>query len=304
MSYALVLAGQGTQHPGMLPWLEAEPVCAPALQAMATVLGPDWRLALEDARLRSSNAFAQPLIVGTALAAWAALAAHLSVRPAAVAGYSVGELAAFACAGVVSAEAAIGLAARRAVHMDAAVAGVDTGLLSVSGLSMARVLQTCVELECAIHIGAEQGIYAGVHQQLLAGSQVLTAQGAVCKLLDVRVASHSRWMARAAQGFAQDLAQQPFARPQVALVPNASGASTRDAHTLRTALSAQIASTVQWAACMDALAEQGVGCVMEMGAGTTLSKMWNQRYPAIPARSIGEFRDAAGAARWLQKALE
>jgi [acyl-carrier-protein] S-malonyltransferase len=82
---------------------------------------------------------------------------------------------------------------------------------------------------------------------------------------------------------------------------NASGAGTRDPHALRTALARQIDHTVQWAACLDALAEQGVHCVLEIGAGATLSKMWNQRHPDIPARSLEDFNDAAGAARWLER---
>lgn len=304
MSYAVLFSGQGTQHPGMLPWLEAEPASQPALRALAGALGPHWRLGLEDAQQRSSNAFAQPLLVGTGLAAWAALQSHLAAPPeppAAVCGYSVGELAAYAGAGVFSEAQAMGLAVARAAHMDAAVAGLETGLLSVSGLGRSQVLQACAGLECAIDLGAEQGIYAGELRVLRGCAQALASRAAVCKLLEVRVASHSGWMASAAQGFAQDLGVLTMLRPRAPLVLNATGASTRDAEVLRRALSAQMASTVQWQACMDAVAEQGVACVIELGAGATLSKMWNQRHPHIPARSVSEFRDAAGAARWLQR---
>ncbi len=304
MSYAVLFSGQGTQHPGMLPWLESHAASQPTLKVMEGVLGTDWRHALQDARTRSPNAFAQPLIVGTSVAAWAALASQLGEPPVAVAGYSVGELAAFACAGVFTAEAALRLAVRRAAHMDAAVAGLQTGLLSVSGLHLEQVLQSVRGLECAIHIGAGQGIYAGERALLLNAAQALTQQGAVCKLLEISVASHSSWMASAAQAFARDLVSLDFARPRPAVVLNASGTSTRDPQTLRTALHTQIASTVQWAACMDTLAEQGVACVLEVGAGTTLSKMWNQRHPQIPARALEDFRDAAGAAGWVQKVLE
>jgi [acyl-carrier-protein] S-malonyltransferase len=185
--------------------------------------------------------------------------------------------------------------------MDTAVDGLDTGLLSVSGLSAAQVLQAQPALECAIAIGADQGIYAGEASALALAVEVLTAQGALCKHLEVRVASHSRWMASAAAGFAAQLGAVPCARPVTAVVLNATGASARDPHTLRRALAAQIDHTVQWAACMDTLAEQGVTCVIEVGAGTTLSKMWNQRHPAIPARSLEEFQDAAGAARWIAR---
>ncbi len=303
MSYAVLFSGQGTQAPGMLPWLESEPASGPALGAMAQFIGSDWREVLEDPRKRSSNAFAQPLITGTALAAWAALAACLDGRPSAVAGYSVGELPAFACAGVFSEQIALSLAVQRAALMDAAVAGLDTGLLSVSGLSMEQVLQAQPALDCAIDIGADQGIYAGEESALIESADALSAKGGLCKLLEVRVASHSRWMARAALGFAEQLEALPLARPHAALILNATGASSRDPKTLRAALSAQIASTVQWAGCMDSLAEQGLACVIEVGAGSTLSKMWNQRHPDVPARSLHEFRDAAGAARWIERSL-
>jgi [acyl-carrier-protein] S-malonyltransferase len=301
MSYALLFSGQGTQHPGMLPWLEKTPACHAALAALSDSIGADWRAGLAEVPLRSRNALAQPLITGTALAAWAALAAQLDTPPAAVAGYSVGELAAYACAGVFSAQTAMALAVQRAALMDAAVVGQDTGLLSVSGLSAVQVLQTQTDLECAIAIGADQGIYAGASPALTRAAQVLSAQGAWCKRLEVRVASHSHWMASAAQGFATQLESLSFTRPQAALVLNASGASTRDPQALRQALASQIDHTVQWAGCMDALAEQGVACVLEVGAGSTLSTMWNQRHPDIPARALDEFQDAAGAARWLAR---
>jgi [acyl-carrier-protein] S-malonyltransferase len=301
MNYALLFSGQGTQGCGMLPWLESAPASRPALAAMEQAIGGDWRAGLEDLRQRSRNAFAQPLITGTALAAWAALASGLDGPPAAVAGYSVGELAAYACAGVFSPQTAITLAVQRAALMNTAVAGVETGLLSVSGLAVAQVLQTQPALECVIEIGADQAIYAGEVPALLSSAEALSASGALCKRLEVRVASHSHWMVSAAQGFAAQLEAVSFARPHAALVLNATGAATRDVQTLRRALAGQIDHMVQWSACMDALAEQGVACVMEIGAGTSLSKMWNQRHPAIPARSLEEFRDAAGAARWLQR---
>jgi [acyl-carrier-protein] S-malonyltransferase len=303
MSYAVLFSGQGTQGPGMLPWLESMPESRSALAALAQAIGDNWRAALEDAQQRSRNAFAQPLITGTALAAWAALASALDQPPAAVAGYSVGELAAYAGAGVFSAPTAIALAVQRAALMDAAVEGLDTGLLSVSGLRQDQVLQAQPALECAIEIGADQGIYAGEVGALTSSAEALTAQGALCKRLEVRVASHSHWMANAAQGFAAQLEAISFTRPRTALVLNATGSSTRDPQTLRHALSQQIDHTVQWAACMDALAEQGVACVIEVGAGTALSKMWNQRHPDIPARSLDEFRDVAGAARWITRSV-
>ncbi|OYU42987.1 MAG: ACP S-malonyltransferase, partial [Burkholderiales bacterium PBB4] len=289
MSYAALFSGQGTQRPGMLPWLEVEPACHSALQAMQGIIGSDWRATLADDAERSSNVFAQPLLVGTGLAAWSALALQLQEPPAVVAGYSVAELSAFACAGVFSVSDAMALARQRAADMDAAVLGMAGGLLAVSGMSRDAVLQACPTMACAIDVAADQAIYAGPADVLRICALDLAMRGAVCTQLEVRVASHSHWMSGAALQFEQTLKVLPFNKAKVAIALNATGTTTTHPNTLRRALSAQIATTVQWAACMDAIAERGVRCVIEIGTGATLSKMWNQRYPGIPARSINDF---------------
>ncbi|MDO8320555.1 malonate decarboxylase subunit epsilon [Rhodoferax sp.] len=303
MSYALVFSGQASQHPAMLPWLDAEPSAADALHAMGQRIGTGWRAALQDEGRRSNNAFAQVLITGTALAAWSVIQHQLPQPPAVVAGYSVGELAAFACAGVFSADQAIALAQQRAALMDQAVLGQQTGMMAVTGLSEGRVLTACagLGLECAIRIHPGQSVFAGTDHALSQVTPRLLALGAVCKRLEVRVASHSSWMAPAALAFADTLAELPFAAPRWPIATNADGRLARQAALLRQALSRQLASTVQWAACMEAVNERQVACVLEIGAGSALSKMWNERYPDIPARSLDEFGQLRGAVAWLAR---
>ena len=303
MSYALLFSGQASQHPAMLPWLESEPAAADILRGMSNRLGLDWRAQLHDADRRSDNAFAQVLITGTSLAAWTALQSQLAERPAVVAGYSVGELPAFACAGVFSAEQALILATQRAALMDQAVAGLKTGLLSVSGLPEAAVLAACtgLQLECAIRISASQGLFAGADVALSKAAPLLLALGAVCKRLDIRVASHSTWMQAAAQAFSRVLDPLVLAPPTAPIALNALGVLSRKPSELRTALSQQIASTVQWSACLEAVAERQVSCVLEIGAGSALARMWNERYPHIPARSLDEFQYLKGAVDWVAK---
>lgn len=302
MSYALLFSGQASQHPAMLPWLESERAADVTLQAMSARIGSGWRQSLQDAEQRSDNSFAQVLITGTALAAWAVLRDRLAAPPAAVAGYSVGELSAFACAGVVSVDQALALAVQRAASMDQAVAGVATGLLSVSGLPEPVVLARCTDLGlvCAIRVGVNQAIFAGTQAALAQAAPALAALGAVCTLLAVRVASHSPWMAPAARAFAETLEAVPFSAPHCPIGLNAYGMLCREPGRLRQGLSAQIASTVQWSSCMDAIAERQVTCVLEVGAGAALARMWNDRHPHIPARSLDDFQQAQGALSWIE----
>ena len=303
MSYALLFSGQSSQHAEMLPWLETEPACRPVLDLMATRLGANWRQQLLAPTARSNNAFAQVLITGTALAAWLALQAHLNEPPSVVAGYSVGELPAFGCAGVLAPAQILGLAALRAQLMNQAVAHLSTGMLGVTKMSESAVMNVCspLGLECAIRVGPQHNIYAGTDAILRQALPLLEALGATCNRLDVRVASHSSWMRDAAAEYAKALNSMEFSAPQCPVALNALGQISRQPDQLREALSQQLACTVQWSSVMDAISERRVGCVLEVGGGSALSRMWNERYPNIPARGLDEFRHPKSAAAWISK---
>jgi len=303
MSFGLLVPGQGTQHPAMLPWLGREVTGGVALRALVATLGADWRARLADAAWADSNGVAQPLLVGIALAAWEALRDALP-RPAAVAGYSVGELAAFAIAGVFDAEAALRLAGVRAAAMDACARTAPGGLLAVSDWPVAASAEAAAGegLHVAIRLGAEQCLLGGPEAALDAAQARLAAAGARCKRLAIHVASHTPWMAAATQALRDAFGPLAFARPDALVVCDASARAERDPVALKEALAAQVSRTVAWDACMDALAERRLRCVLELGPGTTLSKLWNARHPAIPARAIDEFRSPAAAAAWVRQA--
>lgn len=302
MGLALLFPGQGAQQAQMLPWLESEAAAAPALAALATQLGADWRTRTADTAWLHANAVAQPLLAGVSLAAWQAVAARLPA-PVAVAGYSVGELAAFSAAGLYDADTALSLAARRAAAMDAAAAGHAGGLLSVQGPRAAALADVAPGLAVAIRIGPERALVGGPALLLEAAATAWTAAGLRCTRLPIAIASHTPWMAAAAEAFAQHLATLTLRPPRTAVVCNFTGTASRHLATLVPALSAQMAATVRWDECMDSLAERGVRCVLELGPGATLSAMWRERHPGIPARSADEFRSAEGLVGWVRQQL-
>lgn len=296
MSFALLFSGQGTQHPAMLPWLADDAL----VRNMCAQLGvDDWRHALADPHWAERNDNAQTLLTGLALAAWAQLAPMLP-PPAAVAGYSVGELAAFSAAGVIDAGAAAALAPQRAEAMDRCAARAPGGLLAVSGLPEQKwePLRIDAGLELAIRNGAASVVLGGPIAALNDAERMATAAGAQCTRLRVNVASHTPWMREAAERFSLALAQVPFRAPRIVLFSNA-GDRIRDAGSARTALAAQIAQTVRWDECMENIMARQVRCVLEVGPGQALARMWNQRHPGVPARACDDFRSAAAIAAWL-----
>jgi len=299
MSFALVFAGQGTQHAAMLPWLRED---AHVRSMCARLRIDDWRAAAADAEWTARNANAQTLLTGLALAAWHQVAGDLP-PPAAVAGYSVGEVAAFSAAGVYGAETALDLARERAAAMDRCAANAPGGLLAVSVPSCKMIDDTCrrTGLAVAIRNGKGAFVLGGPEPALTLGEQALSALGARCTRLRIGVASHTPWMREAAQDFERTVSRVPFERPRVALFSNVAD-RIRDAGSARQALADQIAATVRWDECMDNLHARQVRCVLEVGPGSALARMWNERYPDVPARSCDEFRSAAGVARWVTEA--
>ena len=303
MSIALLFPGQGTQHAAMLPWLESSDAARPVLAALEQSIGADWRARLADVDWAQSNRVAQRLVTGASVAAWAALAPHLP-RVVAVAGYSVGELAACVAAGMLVPESALTLAALRADAMDACAADGAAGLLGLSNVAAADVDAACARwgLEVAIRTGAERCIVGGPSEALAAAAAHLAAHGAKATLLGVRVASHTSAMRAAVPAFARALAGVTWRAPRVAWVAGTRGAVVRDLDEVRALLAGQVATPIRWDACMDTIAERRPDGVLEVGPGTTLARLWRERFPDVPVRSCDEFQGVDEIVRWVEDA--
>ena len=299
MSVALLFPGQGTQHPAMLPWLEADGAARPVLARLAEVLGGDWRARTSDTAWSQSNAVAQPLVTGVSVAAWSALAPGLP-RVVAIAGYSVGEIAACVAAGMLAADDAMALAVRRAAAMEACAADGAAGLLGVSDIDSADIDAACARwgLEIAIRTGERRCVVGGPTAALAAAATHLDALGAKTTPLGVRVASHTRALRPAVPALAQALAHARWQAPRAAWVAGITGTVVRDVAEVRRVLAEQVATTVRWDTCMDTVAERRPDAVLEVGPGTTLARLWRERHPAIPVRSCDEFDSAAQAVEW------
>ena len=302
MSVAIVFSGQGNQHPAMLSWLEDDA----SLSAMNSQLGvSDWRAALADADWARTNAHAQVLITTTALAAWSRIASRLtsaSIEIDGIGGYSVGELAAGAAAGVIDIEHAPRLAAQRAAFMDEASRSLAGGLCGVTGLAATEVDAVLLGTPVSIAIrNSDDSVVIGGplgEDALDAVEAALAARGARCTRLAVSVASHTPLMRSAAQAFGNALSTAGLRTPTLALFDS-------DANRVWTAdqagagLARQIDHTVRWDEVMDQLAARGPSCVLEIGGGQVLARLWQQRHPSIPARSADEFRTLDGVLAWI-----
>ncbi len=300
---AILCSGQGGQHRDMFAWLGDVPEAAPVFAAATPLLGgTDPRRFVHEADDDAlfANHAGQILCCTQALAAWAMLG---EARPPRVvlAGYSVGELAAWGCAGVFAPDAVLRLAAHRARLMDAA-APPDAGLAAIVGLrrpALDQILQAN-GAELAI-VNGEDSVVIGGHAAALEACLVeARRQGAAtARRLRVAVPSHTSLLAQASREFAPILAAaRPGAvAPGIRLLSGIDGEPVRDlAHGLHK-LAAQLSSTVAWSACLGSCRELGAWRILELGPGAALSRMVEQQ---APARAIEQFRTAEGVHSWLR----
>ena len=147
----VVCPGQGAQAPGMLtPWLEV-PAFAASLGLQQEAAGIDLvgHGTVSDADTIRDTAVAQPLIVGTSVAALAALIDGKSLAEAGIAGtagHSVGEIAAAVAAGVFTAEQGIKFVKQRGDAMAKAAALEATTMAAILGGDQAEVERALVAL--------------------------------------------------------------------------------------------------------------------------------------------------------------
>ncbi|MEJ1969135.1 MAG: acyltransferase domain-containing protein [Rhizomicrobium sp.] len=306
MTLAILCSGQGRQHPGMFALTGDAPQAAELFAHAASLLGgrdPRDIVRTETGEALHRNRIGQVLCTLQALAAAAALRDVLPDRRI-VAGYSVGEVAAWGVAGFVRPADTLDLVARRVDAMDAASPRGD-GLLFVRGLSRDAVDGLCARHDAAIAIvnPGEAFVLGGSRAALDALAAEAKAMKAP-RVVDIRVevASHTKRLAAASTAFRASLnhlAVRPWPPAGIRLLSGVDGAPVLDVGVGLDKLAAQISQTVQWADCLQACIEAGTTAFLELGPGPALSEMAAGAYRDIPARCLDDFRTLQGVRAWL-----
>jgi len=300
---AILCPGQGGQHAGMLELAAATPAGAEVLRRASAAAGLDLSaLARAGGSELFRNAVAQPLLCAAELATWAALREGLPA-PRLFAGYSLGELAAYACAGALGVEDVVALAARRAALMDAAAGGRGRGgLVAVRGLPLARAeaLARAAGGEIAIVNGPDHCIAGAPDAALGAIERAASGAGAKVQRLSVDVAAHTAALAPAVLPFAEALAASALRDPPAPVLAGISGEPVRDRAGAIAALSRQLAERVEWGRCLFAATELGCTVFLELGPGSALTRMVAEALPGVEARSVDDFRTVEGVRRWVE----
>jgi [acyl-carrier-protein] S-malonyltransferase len=224
-----------------------------------------------------------------------------------IAGYSVGELAAWGCAGALDGPSTLRLAQRRAALMDAA-APSDGGLAAVVGLGRPTLEPILARHAVSIAIvdDVDSFVVGGSRTGLEAACQEAAARGARHMVsLPVAVPSHTPFLSKATEQFRAVLSEASPRLPRAGyrLLSGIDGDTIHDIETGIDKLARQISTTIDWAACLESCRSAGAEAALELGPGTALSHMASALFPDGRARAGEEFSTLAGLRSWLQRVM-
>lgn len=302
---AFVFPGQGSQKTGMLADLaNTFPLVKTLFAEASEVLGYDlWNLVQngtqEEINLTERT---QPLLLTASVAVWRLWQQEGGVKPALMAGHSLGEWSALVCADVVAFADAVRLVQHRGRYMQEAVPAGQGGMAAIIGLDDERILTACAEAAQGDVVSAVNFNSPG--QVVIAGSAAAVERAsALCKdagakralPLPVSAPFHTSLMKPAAERLQQLVDETVFKAPSVPVIHNVTAAAESDPAAIRALMIEQIYSPVRWVDCVNTMSTAGVSYTLECGPGKVLSglnKRINKELTTLSIETPDELRAA------------
>jgi len=317
LKVAFLFAGQGAQYPGMgIGFVQQSPAAAEVFAAADVACPGTYErccAALSGELARTT--VTQPTVLATDLACARALE-EAGVVPAAVAGFSLGEVGALAFAGAFDDLCAFTLINVRAHVMEEAAQASPGAMRAVLGKTeeelRALLEESCLDrLELVNFNAPTQIVVSGAATQVEAFADFLGLRRVRSVPLAVSGAFHSSFMHSAARDFSTALTQVPFAALRMPVYANLTGEpypllasqegqlSPEEDRRAKEILARQIESPVRWTTTLRNLQAAGITHFIEVGPGSVLTGLVKKTLPQAYCRSV----QSAPAARELATEL-
>jgi [acyl-carrier-protein] S-malonyltransferase len=277
-------------------WLEL-PGAADQIAAWSTISGLDLATLGTTATAEeiTDTAVTQPLVVATTLLAFAELSKRGLPAETVVAGHSVGEIAAYAIAGVISPDDAVKLAAVRGAEMAKACAVEPTGMSAVLGGDESEVLARLEALELipANRNAAGQIVAAGAISALEKLAEDPPEKARVRQLATAG-AFHTHYMSSALDGYAAAAAGVVASDPTTTLLSNFDGKPVASAADAMEKLVAQLTRPVRWDLCTETMRNLNTSAIVEFPPAGTLTGIAKRELRGVATHAVKTPADLDG----------
>ena len=305
---AFVFPGQGSQQVGMGSLLaNSFPECREAFEQADAALGISLsKLCFEGpAEQLMLTEYTQPALVAVAVAVARALTVR-GVKPALLAGHSLGEYSAHVEAGTLAFADVLRTVRNRGRYMQEAVPVGDGAMAAVMGLDEQKVVQACAEaaegqVVSPANLNAPaQIVIAGDREAVERAGERAKALGARRVVaLAVSAPFHCALMRPAAERLAPELRSLVVSDPVVPVVANLDAEPKRDAASSIEALVGQVTAPVRWEQVVRRLASEGVDTYVEVGPGSVLGGLIRRIHRGARVLSVSDPESVAAVASTL-----
>lgn len=282
---AFVFPGQGSQEVSMgadlvKAYPEAEATFALADNVLNTSLSKLCFAGPTDDLNNTFNTQPALYVMGIAILRVLDAAFDDELRPAFVAGHSLGEFTALTASGALSFTDGLTLVRERGRLMNEASQRSPGAMAAILGLDADAVRELCAEISAqtgaAIVLANDncpgQIVISGDTSAIEAAVPLATERGAKRAIpLTVSVASHSPLMQSITPDFKQVLDTTAFDAPAIPIVGNVNAAPLESADAIREELGAQLTSSVRWTESVQFMLDKGIDTFVELGPKDVLS---------------------------------
>lgn len=301
---ALIFPGQGSQKIGMGKDLaENFAVARDVFEEVDEALSQKLSALMwegEQAELTLTTN-AQPALMACSVAAFRVLKEEAGLSLDSVvglAGHSLGEYSAHACAGSFDLSTTAKLLRTRGDAMQSAMPVGEGAMAAILGLALEDLENLTAEAgaEIANDNCPGQVVISGPTAAIDAACVAAKEAGAKRALkLDVSAAFHSSGMGPAQEAMAAALADAAVTAPAKPVVANVDQTLVTDPADVRRTLTEQVTGRVRWQDCIRVLSEQGAETFLEVGAGKVLTGMMKKIDGSKATGNFGETKELDAA---------
>lgn len=288
---AFLFSGQGAQKIGMGFDLYKSVPAAAQVYDLGERLCPGimQRCFSGDPAELNQTEYTQPCLFLTDLAAANALKSR-GIRPDGAAGFSLGELPALACAGVMSCEDAFRLVLLRGKTMAQESALHPGGMAAAVKLSAADVEAVCAQFDEVWPVNYNcpgQVCCAGNLEQISGFCQAIKSKGGKASRLPVSGAFHTPYMQHAAPVLRAALSHLTLRAPGIPIYANRTALPYPAVpEQIAENISLQVCSPVLWEKTLQKMWDDGYDTMIEVGVGSTLTSFVKRTLPQASAYTV------------------
>jgi [acyl-carrier-protein] S-malonyltransferase len=281
---AFLFPGQGSQAVGMGKDLANQySACGELFEQANEILGFQLsRLMWEGpAEILNDTVNTQPALFVHSMAALKLFELQVpGIKPAFLAGHSLGEISAMAGAGAISFEEGLKLVHRRGELMKRAGEISPGGMAAVLGMDVDLLDEICVQASSGadvVQIANDncpgQIVISGSRSALEKISELAKSRGARKIIpLAVSIAAHSNLMNNAKEDFKEAIDNVAgFAKAEIEVISNVHATPIHLIEDMKKDLLDQLTSRVRWTETIQYMLLQGVSSFIEMGSGNVLT---------------------------------